>query len=89
MNPTPGKGAIEENKTPEHFESDTQKIVRRHLQDKNHVITEDEIRGVRVGMTPPAEETDSDSRSDAETTARNDNPDPATAALTPWNNVEP
>lgn len=34
------------------FESDTQKIVRKHLQDKNHVISEEEIRNVRVGMTP-------------------------------------
>lgn len=37
----------------ERFESDTQKVVRRHLEDENHVITEDEIRNVRVGMAPP------------------------------------
>ena len=38
------------------FESDTQKIVRKHLEDKDHVISEEEIRNVRVGMTPPNEE---------------------------------
>lgn len=34
------------------FESDTQKIVRKHLSDPNHVITEEEIANVRIGMTP-------------------------------------
>ncbi len=37
----------------EQFESDTQKLVRRHLEDENHVITEEELRNVRVGMSPP------------------------------------
>jgi hypothetical protein len=36
------------------FESDTQKLTRKHLEDENHVITEEEIRNLRVGMTPPA-----------------------------------
>jgi hypothetical protein len=35
------------------FESDSQKLVRQHLSDPNHVITEEEIASVRVGMTPP------------------------------------
>ena len=38
--------------TEERFLSDTQKIVHRHLENKNDVITEDDIRNVRVGMTP-------------------------------------
>ena len=38
---------------PDRFESDTQKIVRRHLENKNDVITEEDIRNVRVGLTPP------------------------------------
>lgn len=37
------------------FESDTQKIVRRHLEDPNHKITEEELRNVRIGMTPVIE----------------------------------
>jgi hypothetical protein len=36
------------------FESDTQKLTRKHLEDENHVFTEEEIRNLRVGMTPPA-----------------------------------
>ncbi len=39
----------------ERFESDTQKIVRRHLSDPDHVITEEEMKNIRVGMTPPLE----------------------------------
>ena len=38
------------------FETDTQKIIRRHLSDKEHVITEEEIASIRIGMTPPAEQ---------------------------------
>jgi hypothetical protein len=38
------------------FESDAKKLVRRHLEDKDHVITEEEIARIRVGMTPPSSE---------------------------------
>lgn len=34
------------------FESDTKKLVRLHLQNKDHVITDEEIRNLRVGMVP-------------------------------------
>src|SRR4051812_31219652 len=37
----------------ERFLSDTQKIIHRHLENKNDVITEEDIKNVRVGMTPP------------------------------------
>ena len=40
------------------FESDAKKIVRRHLEDKDHVITEEEIASIRVGMTPGTGEND-------------------------------
>ena len=38
------------------FESDTKKVMRRHLSDKDHVITEEEIASIRVGMTPPSDD---------------------------------
>jgi hypothetical protein len=54
MNLTPlKKDSIE---TEEKFETDTQTIIRRHLEDKDHVITEDEIRNVRIGMDADDEE---------------------------------
>jgi hypothetical protein len=42
-----------EENTGERFLSDTQKIVRRHLENENDVITDEDIRNVRDGMTPP------------------------------------
>jgi len=49
-----GEENVEKNEQPgERFESDTQKIVRRHLEDPDHVITEEEMKNIRVGMTPP------------------------------------
>ena len=42
------------------FESDTQKIVRKHLEDKDHVISDEELRNLRVGMTPPDAQQKSD-----------------------------
>ena len=57
INPKPGKGEkletnekIDSNDSEERFESDSQKIVRRHMEDENDIITEDDIRNVRVGM---------------------------------------
>lgn len=38
---------------PKKFESDSQKVVHKHLEDFNHTISEEDIRNVRVGMTPP------------------------------------
>jgi len=42
-----------ENTNGEQFESDTQRIVRRHLENKDDIITEDDIANVRIGMVPP------------------------------------
>lgn len=42
-----------ENPGEDRFESDTQKLMRKHLEDPDHVITDDDIAGVRVGMVPP------------------------------------
>lgn len=38
--------------SPLRYESDAKKIVKKHLQDKNHVITEEDIRNVRIGISP-------------------------------------
>ena len=36
----------------EKFETDAQKLVRRHLEDENHTITEEDIRNIKVGVDP-------------------------------------
>jgi hypothetical protein len=55
LNPQPRED-VNKDQNEERFESDTQKLVRRHLEDEDHVITEEEIRNVRVGMSPPPDE---------------------------------
>jgi hypothetical protein len=40
----------------EKFQSDTQKIIHRHLSNEDDIITEEDIRNVRVGMTPRLDE---------------------------------
>lgn len=47
----------EEQENTDRFESDTQKIIHRHLENEDDVITDDDIRSVRVGMTPPLPDT--------------------------------
>ena len=42
-----------ENTNGDQFESDTQRIIRRHLENKDDVITDEDIASVRIGMTPP------------------------------------
>ena len=34
---------------PERFESDADRLVHRHLADKNHTITEEELQSIRIG----------------------------------------
>ena len=39
----------------DNFVSDAQKLVRKHLEDPDHVITDEDMKNIRVGMTPPEE----------------------------------
>lgn len=36
----------------ERFMTDTEKIIHRHLSNKDDVITEEDIRSVRIGISP-------------------------------------
>jgi hypothetical protein len=82
-----------ENKVP--FESDTHKIVRRHLEDRNHVITDEEIASVRVGMSPPPDAPTEqaireaeDRISDHKSAGEEDN-EPGAQKITPWDTIDP
>lgn len=48
-------GNAEENPENENnrFESDTQRIIHRHLENENDVITDEDIASVRVGAVNP------------------------------------
>jgi len=89
----------EEN--PDRFESDVQKLTRKHLEDPNHVITEEELRNLRVGMTPPlddatearfeeeeATEEVENKFIDEETTEEDRNLDKPGPKMTPWDTLE-
>jgi hypothetical protein len=79
----------------EQFESDTQKIVRRHLENEDDVITEEDIRNVRVGMTPPLDEpTEEAVRESEEKVADRKQIDenetlPGEEQVTPWDLIDP
>jgi hypothetical protein len=76
----------------ERFESDTQKIVRRHLEDEDHQITEDEIASVRVGMTPPLENTDIEDTKEKAADHKSEPEDetlPGSQKVTPWDTLDP
>ena len=88
-----------ENKTNENkpAEADSAEIVRRHLEDENHQITDEDIRNVRVGakddepVTIGAEAearfAEDDSEEDAEDEDL-DAPDPKDNPVTPWDVVK-
>jgi hypothetical protein len=85
------------NEHPENgrFESDTQRVVRQHLEDKDHVISHDDIANVRVGMSPPldkpteeavrlSEEKVADHKADSE-----DDTLPGAQKISPWDVIDP
>ena len=76
-------------------ETDSAEIVRRHMQDKNHEITDDEIRNVKVTTTDEAPVTlneategvlgdDSGELTEDESNDVTGAPDPKDKAGTPW-----
>lgn len=91
----------EENKeeqkgNTERFESDTQKVVRRHLENEDDIITDEDIKNVRVGMTPPIEERitpeNVDEKRDKALENNFENSDeekPSENPVTPWDTIEP
>lgn len=85
----------------ERFVSDTQKIVRRHLENEDDVITDEDIRSVRVGMTPPlmdeptearfGNEEEKDTVEEEYLSTREDKEEPEANAgdtLTPWDTID-
>lgn len=91
-----------ENVDNDRFESDTQKIVRQHLEDKNHVITDEDIANVRIGMVPPEfdaatearfedekarEDVEEDLLGGAKDMEKDENLDEG--QITPWDTIDP
>ena len=78
------------SKKKKRFESDTQKVVREHLSDPNHEISEEDIRNVRIGMTPPPPEDelkDRDEKVADRKTPGEDDILPGDQQATPWDTL--
>lgn len=57
INPQPQDENVERHSDNEdQFESDTQRIIRRHLENKDDIITDEDIASVRVGVNPQFDE---------------------------------
>lgn len=73
------------------FETDSRKIVHRHLENKDDIITDEDIASVRVGIDPaeldPAvkEKLEEEGQVDANT---DDAPKPK-KMTTPWDMIDP
>ena len=108
INPQPQEGEnVEQNENNEgvngeRFESDTQKIVRRHLENEDDIITDEDIASVRVGMVPPEfdratevrfeddearEAVEDDLTAGTDDTAKDENLDKG--QITPWDTIDP
>lgn len=78
----------------ERFESDARKLANKHLSDPNHVITDEDLQKVQVGMTPPRSETLQQAIEDAEDriadtkSNKEDDTIPGAQKVTPWDVVE-
>lgn len=84
----------EQPQNEERFLSDTQKVVQRHLADEDDVISEEDIRNVRVGMTPPLDETardvpDADEHVADHKADSEEDTTPGAQKVTPWDVIEP
>jgi hypothetical protein len=91
-----------ENVDTERFESDTQKIIRRHLENKDDIITDEDIAGVRVGLVPPEFDSATEARfegdevrEDVEDEVLDNSEDTKTDEnleedqITPWDTIDP
>lgn len=80
--------------TNQRFESDTQKLVHRHMADPNHVISDEELRNVRVGMSPPPDEPTQQAIDEAKDRVADkkstdeENTVPGAQKMTPWDTIE-
>jgi hypothetical protein len=80
-------------KSPERYQTDSQKVVQRHLEDENHIISDEDIRNVRIGVTEVApmqtekildklvEEVEKENKEEDDV-AQKDNP------INPWDTIQ-
>jgi hypothetical protein len=76
------------NQEEKQLETDTAKIVRRHLADKNDVITDEDIRNVQISSDlPPFNEVTTGAEA-ATRVIEEEEEKPSGRPATPWDTVE-
>jgi len=76
------------------FESDARKLANKHLADPNHVITDEDLKNVQVGMSAPLDEPTKQAIKDGEdriADTKSDKEDdviPGAQKVTPWDVVD-
>jgi hypothetical protein len=84
-----------ESQQNEPFESDAARLTSRHMEDPNHVFTDEEMRSIKVGVTPPPDEPTKEAISQGEdhiADHKADNEDdttPGAQKSTPWDVINP
>ncbi|NTS39900.1 hypothetical protein HRG84_03205 [Flavisolibacter sp. BT320] len=84
----------ENQKPTENFASDAKKLADQHMADPNHVITEEDMRNIRVGVTPLPDAPTQEAISEAEERVADrksiDEEDalPGSQKISPWDVVE-
>jgi hypothetical protein len=84
----PDQPGNDDQENQDEFVSDTQKVVRRHLENEDDVISEEDIRNVRIGMTPPgalsAEEAEERAKELTEDADKKEETEAGDEPITPW-----
>lgn len=77
----------DQEKTPEVPGTDTQSIVHRHMNDKNDIITDEDIRNVQVGETtePVTIGAEAEARLEDEDEEENNT---GSKPVTPWDTID-
>ena len=94
MKNDPIEDQVPDEKQDKSFQSDTQKVIRRHLENEDDTISEDDIRNVRVGMSPDtdslakAAEKLEDEVKDIDEKKDDDSKDPNEEPVTPWDVID-
>ena len=79
----------------EPFESDAAKLANRHMADPNHVITDEDFKNIKVGVTPPPDAPTQEAIKDGEDRIADHKADkeddiaPGAQKTTPWDVIGP
>ncbi len=86
---------LNNNLTNPSAKSDAKKLADQHLADPNHVITDEDLQKIRVGVTGEADAPTREAVSEAEDRVADEKADseadetPGAQKMTPWDTINP